>query len=103
MLRLLHDDGTVGLRRDAPPPERALALGIPALRHDPRVEALRAPGYRYAAIVRALVGRGVPFADEARKWNELALAPAPAGREARDYQLAAIAAWRAWARRGVVV
>ncbi len=96
-MRLLFDHGTLVL---AEPPERWNYL--PGAVWDPRVELLRAPAFRYAEIVEALLDRRLPFRDDARPrdgaepaaWPELAL---------RHYQRAALLAWELSDARGLVV
>jgi superfamily II DNA or RNA helicase len=68
---------------------------------DQRVGRHRASAYRYAAILRALHGRA-DYEDRAKGYAELALHEA-APRPMRAYQTAALAAWQAAQRRGVVV
>lgn len=74
----------------------------PAFAWDPRTECHRAPAIAYADTLRALHRAGVPWVDEARRYEELAHG-ARVHREPRPYQTEAIAAWRAAKGRGVVV
>ncbi len=79
-----------------------LAGAVPDLRHDGRVGALRAPAYRYHAVVRALVARGAGLEDGARVYGTLDAPQVPPA-EPRDYQREAVVAWRRAGRRGQVV
>ncbi|UJR79431.1 DEAD/DEAH box helicase family protein [Sandaracinus amylolyticus] len=94
-MRIDYDRGTLLLTAE---PDQAAAL--PHVRWDPRVGRHRAPASAYAEIVAAL--RDVRFEDRAR-------APAPAPPpdlvlpELRPYQQAALDAWEAAGRRGIVV
>ena len=77
--------------------------GLPAgCAWDERSACLRAPASMYADIVRALRGLGVPYVDEARRYDTLT-ASALVHREPRPYQTGALAAWRKAGFRGVVV
>ncbi|MBN2574750.1 MAG: DEAD/DEAH box helicase family protein [Deltaproteobacteria bacterium] len=75
--------------------------GLPAS-WDERSACLRAPACAYAAIVRGLRARGVPYSDQARRYDTMATSTL-VHREPRPYQTAALAAWRANGFRGVVV
>jgi len=77
--------------------------GLPAgCLWDERSACLRAPAFCYAAIVRALRAREIPYVDEARCYDTLTTS-ALVHREPRPYQTAALAAWRGAGFRGVVV
>jgi superfamily II DNA or RNA helicase len=77
--------------------------GLPsACAWDERSACLRAPAAAYAAIVRALRARALPYTDEARRYDTLTSVTL-VHREPRPYQHAALAAWRAAGYRGVVV
>lgn len=98
MLNLSFDRGSL-LVRGA---DLALVPGLDAeAREDGRVGAVRVPAHRYHLVVRALTARSLAYEDRARAYGVLDL-PAPAV-AARDYQQAAVDAWRAGGRRGVVV
>ncbi len=75
--------------------------GAPGILWDARVEAHRAPASMYAAVVRWLRDRAIPFVDAAHRGH----GPTTgwAGPELRDYQAAALCAWELASRRGVVV
>jgi len=97
MLRLRFDDGTLLLEGAG----AHLELVGEWLEWDGRVRAHRARAGDYQAIVRAIHGR-LDYRDEARAYRELPLEE----REAmplRAYQRAALEAWEANRRRGVVV
>ncbi len=74
----------------------------PSCRWDDRTRCHRAAALAYADIVRDLVTGKTPYADEARRYTELATG-ARVHREPRPYQTEALAAWRAQRGRGVVV
>ncbi len=74
----------------------------PSCRWDERTRCHRAAALAYADIVRDLVTGKTPYADEARRYTELATG-ARIHREPRPYQTEALAAWRAQRGRGVVV
>jgi superfamily II DNA or RNA helicase len=69
---------------------------------DERSACLRAPGYRYADLVRALRRLKMTYRDEARHYDTLT-SGALVHREPRPYQSGALAAWRDAGFRGVVV
>jgi superfamily II DNA or RNA helicase len=69
---------------------------------DQRSACLRAPACRYADIVLALRAEGIPYLDQARRYQTLS-AGALVHREPRPYQKDALAAWNASRFRGVVV
>lgn len=73
-----------------------------SLAWDARAACFRAPAIAYASVVLALRHAGVAYADEARRYDELAHG-ARVHREPRDYQSEALAAWRRAGGRGVVV
>ena len=70
---------------------------------DERSACHRAPGLRYADIVRALTRADVKFIDEARRYLPLDENVMRVRREPRPYQSEALAAWKAARGRGVVV
>jgi superfamily II DNA or RNA helicase len=97
-VRLLFDRGTI-LLCDGPP---GVDLSdLPGVLWDPRVRAFRAPARRHPWIREQLLRRGVRFADEVCRaadpvdgWVEPPLRP---------YQDAALWAWQAAGKRGLVV
>jgi superfamily II DNA or RNA helicase len=99
--------GTVHLRFDrgtillADVPAGFDLAGAPGVLWDARVAAHRAPASMYAALVRWLRERAIPFADGAQGHHEPTTGWADAG--LRDYQAAALCAWELAGRRGVVV
>ncbi len=107
-MRVEFDDGTL-LLHDAPD-------GVPYAEWDDRVEEYRAQAHRYQAIRdwagvseragQATLEQGVrqvdAVDDQARAYPDVSLSPAVAI-EPRDYQQAALAAWREHDRRGTVV
>jgi superfamily II DNA or RNA helicase len=88
---LTFEDGTV--RVDGSPPD------LPFLESDPRTGSTRAPAYRYADLVAAFEERGVAFEDHVFDHPPLTLETTY---ELRDYQQAALSAWREHGDRGVV-
>lgn len=100
-MRIRYDRGTL-LLEGVPPgldPET-----LPDVVWDPRVGAHRAPAWRYPLLTTELRARAIPFEDAApgSPWHQAGAArwEAPS---LRPYQAAALAAWRAAGRRGVVV
>jgi superfamily II DNA or RNA helicase len=96
MTRLTFAGGTVvaeGLS-----PEAAAAL--PDLIWDARIGAYRIPAYRYRALRAALSRAGLDYADEVLHLTKGAAPWAPV--DLRPYQRAAVLAWRAVGRRGLV-
>jgi superfamily II DNA or RNA helicase len=81
------------------PEGRPLPMSCP---WDERTRCHRAPAVAYADVVRELVTSKTPYADEARRYTELATG-ARVHREPRPYQTEALEAWRAQRGRGVVV
>ncbi len=69
---------------------------------DPRADCHRAPAFAYPDVVRALARQKIPYDDQARRYETLAITQT-ARREPRPYQSAALAAWRQQGGRGVVV
>lgn len=69
---------------------------------DARTACHRAPAVAYASIILALRRAGVPYKDEARKYDELTHG-ALVHREPRPYQTEALQAWLSSGARGVVV
>ncbi|MCA8925221.1 MAG: DEAD/DEAH box helicase family protein [Planctomycetes bacterium] len=98
MVTLRYDRGTLLVEGLDP----AEAVCVPEAREDARVGgALRAPAHHYHLVVRSLVARGVAYADEARAYATVDLPPPE--HTPRPYQQAAVDAWRASSRRGLVV
>ncbi|MEF8842509.1 MAG: DEAD/DEAH box helicase family protein [Haloarculaceae archaeon] len=94
-VRLTFEEGTVRVR--AP---RDLLEDLPDVEYDPRTETGRAPGFRYAALRRALAERGIDPEDRVLSLPEL---PALASDyELREYQRDALDAWRGAGDRGVL-
>ena len=106
-MRIEFDDGTLVLH-DAPET-------VPFAEWDDRVDEYRAQAYRYRALLewagqwaesdgQATLQDGFSHdvADAAREYPDLALRPA-LQIEPRDYQQAALDAWRAHDRRGTVI
>ncbi len=97
VLTLRFVSGSIEIHGDV-----ASAIALPGAARDDRSGCLRAPAVAYAAIVRALTRQKVPFVDEARHYETLALT-VRASRDPRPYQTEALDAWRAAQGRGVVV
>ncbi len=78
-------------------------VGLPeSCAWDERTACHRAPAMAYADLLRALHRQSITCEDEARRYVELPHG-ARVHREPREYQSAALAAWRAAKGRGVVV
>jgi superfamily II DNA or RNA helicase len=88
--------GTLLLRGSPMPP---WVSQLPGILWDPRVEAWRAPAFRWGEIEAALVSRGVRDRPAARTVPD----SAPDSLGLRPYQEAALVAWEGAGRRGVVV
>jgi len=96
MPHLTWESGSVAIR-DADDP----SIFPAACSWDERTACWRAPAVAYAPIVMGLHRRGIPYTDEARRYEEL-----PSGlvvhREPRPYQTTALQAWIRARGRGVV-
>ena len=99
MFTLQFHDGTLIVRGADEDDLEVLPEGF---RWDQRIRALRGPGWRYPETVLSLLAQEIDFEDEARAWDRLPLQHL-AKRTPRDYQQAALDAWVAAGRRGVVV
>lgn len=97
MLRLIFDSGTVVLHGLAP---SSPATGWPGVRWDARIRCYRAPGFRYRAILLALRREGTPHVDEVLAPTQPLLWETP---DLRPYQHAALVAWHAAKKAGLVV
>ena len=95
-LRLRFADGAVTLDGDVPDPPGVDAL---PLTPDDRDRTLRAPAHRYAALRRALDSAGLDYEDGVLDPPTLDLVT---DYDLRDYQRAALDAWEANDRRGVL-
>ncbi|MDX1607383.1 MAG: DEAD/DEAH box helicase family protein, partial [Candidatus Competibacterales bacterium] len=94
--RLRYDRGTLLLENCAQPPPALAAHFV----HDPRVDAWRAPAFRYAELIPAL--RGWLARNSAPRYRRQVLAPALAF-DPHPHQEAALECWREAAGRGLVV
>src|SRR5919198_6189049 len=94
---LSFDRGTLLLH--PPPPGKAW---IEYATWDDRVERFRIPALHYRRLVETLKAEGTPLLDKAREFSALTLVPAL---EMTPYphQRAALAAWLAAGRLGVIV
>ncbi len=97
-MKLLFDRGTVVISK---PPELLDVQSLPGVLWDPRTGQYRAPAWLLGQIERVLASRGVEVTHSAgvppglvRQWRRVQL---------REYQSAALLAWQAAGRRGVVV
>jgi len=88
---LTYEDGTVRVAGDAP--------DLPGAAADPRTGDRRAPAHRYAAIRAVLDERGAAVDDRVLDAEPI---DATSPYELRDYQRAALDAWAAANRRGVL-
>jgi len=69
---------------------------------DERVRRWRAPAIAYRQVVEELIGRKIPYQDQARRYHQFDFR-ATLDIEPRPYQQDAIAAWWQQGRRGVVI
>lgn len=99
VLTLRWDRGTVLLDD---PPDADLVQGLPGVLWDPRMGVHRAPAWRHDQIVAQLRSLSAPLFDQVRPRLPAPVAP-PVALELRPYQAAAMSAWQAAGRRGVVV
>jgi len=70
---------------------------------DPRVEMWRAPAMAYHRVALDLHRQGIPYDDQARGYGGPLERAHHSERTPRDYQQAAVAAWRGAGRRGTVL
>ncbi len=82
--------------------ERDYATRLPQVKWDGRTRNFRAPAYRYREIILQLRRDSKPYLDKARTWAPCKF-PLQEEIAARDYQQAALKAWRDAGSRGVVV
>ncbi len=103
-LKLRFVAGTLELRGADTADARlgAVAKAADGLRWDPRTASWRAPAKDYAPLVLALRALGLPFDDEARRYEILGTG-ATGERTPRPYQQQALEAWLRAKGRGVVV
>lgn len=94
MIRLAFEAGTLVASGAA---ELPVAGFVP----DPRAGGLRAPAHRYRALVEALRAAKTPYEDHARVWAPLTGLATPK-LQPFPHQRAALQAWEAAGRRGVV-
>ena len=98
LVRLEFDRGTITLTGCS----EQVAFDLPGVLWDPRVQAYRAPGFRYSALAAALKRPGRTFHDHVcaavgppvARWEEV---------ELRPYQAAALTSWELSNARGLVV
>ncbi|MDS0277249.1 DEAD/DEAH box helicase family protein [Halomicroarcula sp. S1AR25-4] len=90
MLELTFESGTVRLDGDVPP-------GLPGVERDDRSKSARAPAYRYAELRAAVANSGVDYADRVLDTDSLSLSTTY---DLREYQQAALSAWREAGDRG---
>lgn len=99
-LRLRFDAGTIVLDGIA---REANAEIVPrAFVWDERVRRYRAPAHAYRQVFAELIRKGIAHTDDARGYQAFDFIPKETV-EARPYQQAAIEAWTAAGKRGVVV
>src|SRR5438067_733207 len=95
--RLVFDRGTILITETS----TVDLTRLPGVLWDPRVQALRAPAWRYRQLARELAQMGLDVEDDVSARG----APPGAWRgiELRPYQDAALHAWERSKRRGLVV
>lgn len=98
MIELRFVGGTVEAREL---PEE-LAAALPGCVWDARTHCHRVPALEYASLVLAMHRAKLDYADDARRYERLERPPR-LRHAARDYQKAAVAAWRKQMGRGLVV
>lgn len=93
---LSFDGGTLVLHHLAKedPPE--------GLRYDPRIDAHRAPAYRYRSVVLALRARGIAYLDEARIYEQRQWEHRDV-RAPREYQKDAVKQWEEMDCNGMIL
>ena len=104
MIHLAFQSGTLEVWDDAP---AACEKPLPGqltqwCKYDRRTRRWRALACDYAPILSDLFRQKLPYDDQARGYARLEVDFQP-GKEPRDYQAAALAAWQKCGRRGVVV
>lgn len=97
-IRITFTLGTLEVTGDA----ETLAPVLPWLQWDPRAGCHRAPAFHYSAIVLTLHRLRIPYDDQAKAFQPRAF-HAPHEPVPHPHQRAALAAWDAAQRRGVVV
>jgi superfamily II DNA or RNA helicase len=90
VLELTYESGTIRVTGDPP-------SDLPGVEYDERTQTARAPAYRYAELTDALDEFGLAYEDHLSSLPSLALSTAY---DLRDYQQAALDAWRAASDRG---
>ena len=90
MLELRFEAGTVRVTGDPPP-------SLPGVADDDRSESGRAPAYRYAELLTALSERGLDYEDRVL---DTETCPLSTTYDLREYQRAALDAWREAGERG---
>ncbi|GAA3864934.1 DEAD/DEAH box helicase family protein [Haloarcula argentinensis] len=90
MLELTYESGTIRVTGDPP-------SDLPGIEYDQRSQTGRAPAYRYAELIAELDERGVAYEDHIGAFPSLSLSTAY---DLREYQQAALDAWRGADDRG---
>lgn len=98
-LRLTFDGGTLRVEGLA----EGDTLGIPGLVNDPRTGSHRAEAIWYRAIVEHLRAKGIPYVDQARKYENKTPWLMQVSKEPFPHQVEALQAWWSGGGRGVVV
>jgi len=99
-VRLTYEEGTIRIEEDRSAGESGnLVAALPGVEFDPRTLTGRAPGHRYAAVREAIADTGVAIEDRVLDLPSLAL---DSSYELREYQAAALGAWREAGDRGVL-
>ncbi|NLV14405.1 DEAD/DEAH box helicase family protein [Haloarcula argentinensis] len=90
MLELTYESGTIRVTGDP-------SSDLPGVKYDQRSQTGRAPAYRYAELIAELDERGAAYEDHIGAFPSLSLSTAY---DLREYQQAALDAWRGADDRG---
>jgi superfamily II DNA or RNA helicase len=90
VLELTYESGTIRVAGDPP-------SDLPGVEYDERTQTGRAPAYRYADLRTGLAERGLAYEDHVRSLPSLSLSTTY---DLREYQQAALDAWRDADERG---
>lgn len=105
MLKLTFDQGSIllhGLEPQQPGTPIPLLLSLPGWKYDPRVHAWRAQALAYRDALTALHRSGLPYQDDARRYETLELKHL-AAKAPHPFQQEGLEAWKKAGRRGIVI